>query len=138
MFFFDETFQVFGRSLRAYHVLPHVRPVVNLEQIQITINSKESNSRSTQLTNNYSISNLIGEVSFCNSKFLFTILRMSYQAGIRIPEFRVTGIVGAVGQITCNEKKNNIYCKPLCFFVPQMKFRHSFSLLSTAAGSPMF
>ena len=31
---------------------------------------------------------------------ILTILRMSYQAGIRIPPFRVTGIDGAVGQIT--------------------------------------
>ena len=28
-------------------------------------------------------------------------LRMSYQAGIDIPPFRVTGSIGAVGQITC-------------------------------------
>ncbi len=28
------------------------------------------------------------------------MLRMSYQAGIRIPEFNVTGMDGAVGQIT--------------------------------------
>ena len=32
------------------------------------------------------------------------MFRMSYQAGIRIPELRVTGIVGAVGQMTWNEK----------------------------------